>query len=281
MLKYNTAERKQSGKSPNSLKQRSKNKATVIQSVDRAIDLLEELSQAGGNLSLMELSSKTELNPSTCHHLLATLCARGCAIQDHQTKDYSLGNKILELSDARTRQFNLLGSAQPKLKSLNRETGEAVHLAVLQARELVPVMTLESMHAVKVDSGIIGKSNAAHATALGKAILAWLPESEMRAIILLKGMQRFTEKTICDLEVLKNQLRQVRRHGFAVDREEFQPGVICIGAAIRDYTGAVIASLSCSIPTMRATEPALSGIRVQVMTAATELSEELGSRGHS
>ena len=102
--------------------------------------------------------------------------------------------------------------------------------------------------------------------------------SELRAIIQLKGMERFTENTICEIEELKGQLRLVRRHGYAEDREEFQPGVICIGAAIRDYTGGVIASLSCSSPTMRGTEQVLSQIRERVMATASELSQELGSR---
>ena len=176
MLLKAESEQGNPGNPPSAATAWRKKTITVIQSVDRAIDLLEALSHSRTSPTLMELSERTGLNPSTCHHLLATLAARGYVLKNPRTKEYSLGNKILELSDARARQFDLLGSALPKLESLNRETGEAVHLAVLQARELIPVVTLESLHAVKVDSGIVGKSNAAHATALGKAILAWLPE---------------------------------------------------------------------------------------------------------
>jgi IclR family transcriptional regulator, acetate operon repressor len=251
----------------------------VIRSVARALDLLETLSTPVGGLTLSELSAQTGLNISTCHHLLATMVARGYVSQNPRSKEYVLGNKIFELSDARARQFNLIEVAMPRLKELNHATGEAVHLAVLQARDLVTVSALESRHAVKVDSGMIGKSNAAHATAVGKAILAWLPDSEFAAIIAAKGMERFTPQTICDENALKEQLRLVRRHGFAEDREEFQPGVICIGAAIRDHTGGVIASLSCSTPMMRASDGVLAELTDRVMASAQELSQELGSRG--
>lgn len=249
-----------------------------IQSVARALQVLEFLAGAAEPQSLAEISAGTGLNASTCHHLLATLGARGYVVQNPRSRGYALGNKIFELSEARARQFNVVEAAMPTLRALNRSTGEAVHLAVLQGRELVTVAKLDSLHAVKVDSGFVGKSNAAHATALGKAILAWLPESELKAIIDAQGMTRFTGNTIGDLETLRAQLALVRRHGFAEDREEFQPGVICIGAAIRNYTGAVIASLSCSIPTMRASEETTAAVRERVRAAAFELSQALGSR---
>lgn len=253
--------------------------APVIRSVNRALDLLEALSTSAGGVALSELSTQTGLNASTCHHLLATMAARGYVSQNPRNREYLLGNKIFALSDARARQFNLIEVAMPRLKELNAGTGEAVHLAVLQARDLVTVAKLDSLHAVKVDSGFVGTSNAAHATAVGKAILAWLPDNEQNAIIAAKGMERFTANTICDEDALKEHLRLVRRHGFAEDREEFQPGVVCIGAAIRDHTGGVIASLSCSVPTMRAAPDVLADITEQVKATAQALSQELGSRG--
>jgi IclR family acetate operon transcriptional repressor len=251
---------------------------TTIKSVDRALDLMEALSRATASLTLSELSAETGLNPSTCHHLVATLMARGYVGQNTRTREYALGNKIFELSDARARQFDLIEIAMPALRDLNRATSEAVHLAFIQAHELVTVAQLDSLHAVKVDSGFAGKSNAAHATASGKAILAWLPESEQHAIFEAKGMEAFTEHTITDVEALQAELALVRRHGYAQDREEFQPGVICIGAAIRNHTGGVIASISCSTPTMRATDDGLEALIELVRQTAETLSQEMGSR---
>jgi len=252
--------------------------STIIKSVDRALDLMEALSRSGGNLTLSELSARTGLNASTCHHLVATMMTRGYIGQNPRTKEYALGNKIFELSDARARQFDFIDVAMPALRDLNRETGEAVHLAIIQARELVTVAKLDSLHAVKVDSGFAGKTNAAHATASGKAILAWLPESEQSAIVDAKGMEAFTEHTVTDLETLRGELALVRRHGYAQDREEFQPGVVCIGAAIRNHTGGVIASISCSTPTMRASDERLAELIERIKETAATLSQELGSR---
>lgn len=252
--------------------------STTIKSVDRALDLMEALSRSGGSLTLSELSAQTGLNVSTCHHLVATMLTRGYIGQNPRTKEYALGNKIFELSDARARQFDFIEIAMPALRELNRETGEAVHLAIIQARELVMVAKLDSLHAVKVDSGFAGKSNAAHATASGKAILAWLPESEQQAIIDSKGMEIFTEHTVTDLDKLRGELALVRRHGYAQDREEFQPGVVCLGAAIRNHTGGVIASISCSTPTMRASDERLTDLIERVKETAANLSQELGSR---
>ncbi len=252
----------------------------LIQSVDRALRILEALSLARTSISLQDLSAQTGLNVSTCHHLLTTLAHRGYVGQDRRSREYSLGNKIIELSDARVRQIDIVRLVMPVLTSLNEETSETVHLAAMQGREMVTLAMLDSFHAVKVDSGAIGKSGAAHATATGKAILAWLPESEIRAILASSGMKAYTEKTVRSPDELIQQLALVRRHGYAEDREEFQPGVLCIGTAIRDHAGAVVASLSVSIPTMRATEAVVEDITIRVKSAAAEASRELGSRSH-
>jgi IclR family acetate operon transcriptional repressor len=251
---------------------------TVIKSVARALDILETLSAASGNMPLSKLSAATGLNNSTCHHLISTLAARGYVTQNSETRSYGLGNKVFDLSEARARQFDLLDIAMPAVRNLNRRTGEAVHLALIQARELVTVAKLDSLHAVKVDSGFAGKSNATHATASGKAILAWLPEAEQKAILDTKGMTVFTEHTITDVDKLKEELALVRRHGFASDVEEFQPGVMCVGAAIRNHTGGVIASISASMPAMRASDEAHATVIKEVKETAAMLSEELGSR---
>lgn len=252
--------------------------ATIIKSVTRALDILEALSQSGGNLPLSDLSARTGLNASTCHHLIATLAARGYVTQNPETRSYALGNKIFDLSEARARQFDILDIAMPAIRDLNRRTGEAVHLAMIQARELVTVAKLDSLHAIRVDSGFAGKSNATHATASGKAILAWLPEAEQQAIFDSKGMTAFTEHTITEADHLQAELALVRRHGYAKDVEEFQPGVICYGAAIRNHTGGVIASVSGSMPEMRASEEARETMIAEVKNTAARLSEELGSR---
>jgi IclR family acetate operon transcriptional repressor len=248
----------------------------TIQSLDRALGLIDILAASAAELPLNELAGRAGLNVSTCHHLLATLLKRGYVGQNPRNRGYFLGARITELSNARLKQFNLIDIAMPELKQLNDATRESVHLAVLQGHALVTLAKLNSRLPVGVGSDETGKANAAHATATGKAILAWLPDIEMARVLAGTGLPRFTEHTICTLPELIEQLRLVRRNGFAMDAEEFQPGVVCVGAAIRDHAGAVIGSVSCSMPKMRAKGKALEHVKSAVKFCATAISERLG-----
>ena len=249
----------------------------TIQSVDRALDILEVLSASGTELPLGEIAARSGLNSSTCHHLLSTLAARGYVGQNPRGRSYFLGTKILELSSSRVRQFNLIEVAMPELRRLNQLTRESVHLAVMQGHELTTLAKLESTHPIRVATDSAGKANAAHATATGKAILAWLPEMEIARVIAEKGLTSFTDKTITNIADLMENLRLVRRNGYSIDSEEFQPGVICIGSAIRDHLGAVIGSIGCSMPEMRASDDLLDKTKQAVRECAKMLSELLGS----
>jgi IclR family acetate operon transcriptional repressor len=249
-----------------------------IQSVDRAMRLLEAIAEAGGETTLTELSHRTQLNISTCHHLLSTLVHRGYVAKVPVRRSYALGARILYLSNACLRQVDLPVRAARFIEQINEQTGETVHLAVLQGDAMMKVAKRESRHPVRVDTGALGKTDAPHATASGKAMLAWLPEDDMRRV-LSHGLARFTPKTITEWPTLIEALRHVRRNGFAMDDEEYQPGVICIGAAIRDHNGAVVGAISASTPTMLASEQHLSLVREQVTTAVRALSAELGGPG--
>lgn len=245
-----------------------------IQSVDRALFLLETIAEAGGEATLTDLSNRTGLNISTCHHLLATLIQRGFAAKVPGRRLYALGPRILYLGHA-CLQVDLPRRAQPYVEAINRATGETVHLAALQGDSVVTLAVREARHAVRVDTGRTGKIEGPHATSIGKAILAWLPEDEMRRI-LANGMKRYTENTITEFPALLETLRVVRRNGYAIDREEHLPGVICVGAAIRDHVGTVIGAISASTPSMRATDEHIALMRDEIVNATRALSAEFG-----
>jgi IclR family acetate operon transcriptional repressor len=244
-----------------------------IQSVDRALLLLETIAELGGEATLTELANRTGLNISTCHHLLATLIKRNFAAKVPGRRLYALGGRLMALSHA-CLQVDLPRRAQPYLETINRVTGETVHLAALQGDMISNLAVRDARHAVRVETGKLGKIPAPHAQSIGKAILAWLPEAEVRRIVV--DMKRYTPNTITDIPAFLESLRIVRRSGFAVDREEYLPGVICIGAAIRDQTGAVVGSISASTPTMRASDDHLAKIREQVGAATRALSATFG-----
>ncbi len=246
-----------------------------IQSVDRALFLLETIAEAGGEATLTDLSVRTGLNISTCHHLLATLIQRGFAAKVPGRRLYALGARILYLGHA-CLQVDLPRRAQPYLETVNAATGETGHLASLQGDNVVTVARREARHAVRVDSGRIGRVDAPHATSLGKAIMAWLPEDEMKRLVA-HGMKRYTPNTITDFSALIEDLRHVRRNGYSMDREEILPGVICIGAAIRDQAGTVIGAISASTPTMRASDEHLTLMRKEIVAASRALSAQFGA----
>ncbi len=248
-----------------------------IQSVDRALFLLETIAEAGGETTLTDLANRTGLNISTCHHLLATLIQRGFVTKVTGRRLYALGARILYLGHT-CLQVDLPRRAQPYLEAVNRATGETVHLAAMQGDDIVTLAVREARHAVRVETAKVGKLEAPHAQSIGKAILAWLPEDEMRRI-LSPNLKRFTEHTITEMPALLESLRNVRRTGYAMDREEFLPGVICIGAAIRDQAGAVVGSISASTPMMRATDEHIALVRDEVTAAARTLSAEFGAPG--
>ena len=250
-----------------------------IQALDRAFLILDVIADAGGEAKLTEIAGIAGLNVSTCHHLISTLHNWGYVARGANSRSYVLGSRILHLSAACLRQVDLPRRAQSFVDRLNDQTREAVQLAIMQDTNLVNVLHREARHAVRVDAGLGGNSNAAHATATGKAILAWLPPTELDRIVADKGLTAFTPNTIVDIEKLKEDLRLTRRNGFAIDREEFQLGVICLGAAIRDHAGAVVGSISVSLPVFRATPAYIDQIKVHLIAAADELSTELGAPG--
>ena len=245
-----------------------------IQSVDRALLLLETIADMGGEATLTELANRTRLNISTCHHLLATLIKRNFVAKVPGKRLYALGGRILYIGHA-CLQVDLPRRAQPYLENINLATGETVHLAGLQGDVISVLSVREARHAVRVETGKLGRIAAPHAQSIGKAIAAWLPEDEIRRIVG-KDLKKYTENTITDFDELIESLRLVRRSGHAVDNEEYLPGVTCIGAAIRDQAGTVIGGISASMPMMRATKEHLALVRDEVIAATRALSIEFG-----
>lgn len=257
------------------------NKGTVVQSVDRALSILEVLAKHGGELPLADVCEFTGLNISTCHHLLKTLANRKYVCAGSRKGSYALGSQILALAGAVNLQADLPRRARPLIDQLNQTTGEAVHLAVLQNDELITLMKREALHALRVDAGTTGKSAACHATATGKAILAWLPEEDVRHILTVQGMKPFTEHTITRQDLLLAELEQVREQGYSMDKEEYQHYVICVGAPIYDHDNNVIAAVSASTPIVRADEKHLALVRREVMATAQRLSANISHQPNS
>ena len=251
----------------------------TIQSVDRALDIIEILALSERSLSLKEIAQRAGLNASTCHHLLATLSDRKFVSRQPNSRGYVVGSRLGFLAESSLRQFSFVDAAMKELRKLNHETRESAHLAVIQGAELAILAELDSNRAVRAGfDKHANRAAAAHATASGKAILAWLPEAEIARVIASGGFAKFTDNTVITIGDLVEELRQVRRNGFAIDMEEFQSGVAGIAAAVRDQNGAVVGSVGVTIPSMRAEGDRFQRVKRQVRECGMKLSADLRNK---
>jgi DNA-binding IclR family transcriptional regulator len=194
------------------------------------------------------------------------------------TQKFHLGTKLIELGNRAQHELDIYRIAHPYLDALNREVDETVHLTVLDVDEALYVDCIESRKRLRTYS-VIGVRGPLHATSVGKAMLAFLPEDQIRHIVHTKGLSRFTSNTITDEQELFSELARVRRQGYAVDNAEHEDHLRCIGAPIRDAEGAVIASISISGPSQRITGESVPALAPAVIRAADGVSAKLGYDG--
>ncbi|EOC99913.1 IclR family transcriptional regulator [Caldisalinibacter kiritimatiensis] len=247
----------------------------VVQSVDRALTILEVLSDYEAGLGITEISEKIQLHKSTIHRLLSTLIYKGYVEQDEKTSKYKLTLKLFELSNKNIEKIDVLSVAKPFLKELVEKANEAVHLVVLDGTDIVYIDKVESKNTIRMHSKI-GKRSPVYCTAVGKSILAHLTDNEIVKIWNDSIIKKFTDYTITDLETLKKELELIKESGYAVDNEENELGVRCVGAPIFDYRGDVCSAISVSGPTMRITKDKVEELGKLVIEYSQKISEKLG-----
>ena len=252
--------------------------AYSVQSIERALDILESVSAADGGISVKEVSARLGLPFSTVHRIMALLAHRGYLEQDKSSKRYWLGMGVLLLRGAFLRTARLEDVGYTLLRELARATGEACHLAVLYGGEVVYVRTAEGSN-VSLLYTPPGKRAPVHCTSLGKAMLSRLPLTEVRKIVEQKGLPAMTPNTIRSWEELVEELARVRERGYAVDDEEFELGVRCIGAPVLDYSGRVVAAISVAGPSVRLNRERWPELALAVMRTAEAISSTLGHVG--
>ena len=217
-----------------------------MQSVDRALQLLEVLAHGGGRLPITELAARTGLSLGTVHRLLASLAARGYVRQEPDRR-YALGTALLPLGDAATR---LLSSwALPYLSQLAEQCGETANLAVLEDDHVIYVAQAPGRHRMRMFTEV-GRRVLPHSTAVGKVLLAWQDPDHVRRIVTRLGLPGHTPRTLTSLAAFGEELAVVRERGWAVDDEEEELGVRCMAVPVGPGEGAV-AALSVSGPASR------------------------------
>lgn len=220
--------------------------AGSVQSVDRALALMEVLARADAPIGVGELAERTGLAQGTAHRLLRGLQMRGYVRHDAARK-YSVGTAALRLGDAA--QHSLAHSAQPYLAELVAASGETANLAVLEGDDVVYLAHVPSPHTLRMFAEV-GRHVPPHSTAVGKVLLAAMPRERALNLLRRTGLPRRTASTITDLDVLSTELDAVRLDGWATDEEEQECGVRCIAVPVGSGDH-VPAALSLSGPAER------------------------------
>lgn len=253
--------------------------SNLVQTIERVSLILDILGQSPQGLSIGELSEKTGLPKGTAHRLLTSLAYFDHVRQDSKTKNYHLGFKLVELGNRVLSQLDFRTEAHPFLIELSERTKETVHMVILDRNEALYVDKVDaSEHAGGLRMvSMLGSRIPTHCSAVGKAMLAFLPEERLVSIVKDKGLPRRTENTITDIEELKKHLQLIREQGYAFDDEENERGIKCVGAPIQDQSGKVKAAISISVPSIRIrTETLLTTFKDQVVETAMKISQKLG-----
>lgn len=248
---------------------------TAVKSADRVLTVLDLLA-ARGPSTFSEIVAALGLPNSSAHNLLQTMARRGYLELDPATRTWRLGLRLWEVAQAYAGNRDVVALGRPLMETLVAITGETVQMARLDGTENVYLAIAESPHPMKLVS-TVGARLAAHATGLGKVLLAGLSPEEAAARLAGVPLAAFTPHTIVDRGRLLAELARIRAAGYATDDEEYVIGCRCVAVPVRDASGAVPVALSVSIPTPRWTPEVAERARIALLDAAARLGRQLGA----
>ncbi|HWM75388.1 MAG TPA: IclR family transcriptional regulator [Nocardioides sp.] len=250
----------------------SNQNGSSVQSVDRALTILETLARSG-EAGVTDLAATLEVHKSTAFRLVATLEAHGLVEQIDGRGKYRLGIGLLRLAGATTARLDVVQEARPISRKLAADTGETVNVSVLADRSALYLDQVAGSSALQSHNWV-GQHIPLHATANGKVLLLALDDDQQGE--MLGRLQSFTDATITTRDKLRKELAQAREQGYAVAVDELEVGLAAIAAPIHNAHGDVIASMSVSGPTFRLTEERIDEIIPPLVEAAAEVSHRLG-----
>ncbi len=249
----------------------------MLQTIEKASDVLTLFNRDRPEWGVREVAGTLGLAKSSAHDLLNSLAQIGLLGKTEEGR-YRLGWRLVTLSETLLATTELRREARPILEELAAQYQETLHLAVLDDTSVVYVDKLEGRQAVRVELTSLGTRLYAHCSALGKVLLAHRPEMDVKRIVKVAGLPRFTPNTITDEGELEEALIKIRKQGYAYDLEEILPDLCCVGAPIRNYTGHVIAAISMSMPAYRFQRSQIE-FRKAVVRTGKMISERLGYYG--
>lgn len=245
-----------------------------IQSIDRALDIIEVLAENQHGLGITEIAERIGLHKSTAYRIASTLVARGYASKTEKGI-YKLGIKIIQDVSGYINSLELQTEARPYVASITSELGLTSHLGILDGDQVIYIEKMDFFSNLRIYS-TIGVRVEAYSCSLGKCLLSNYSASQVRSIMSSCSFEQFTENTVASIDELIEDLNLVRRRGWAMDDEEAEIGHRCIGAPIFDYRGDIIAAISASGPTAQITEERIEVVAEYVKKQALEISRSMG-----
>lgn len=252
------------------------NKTKGVQAVDRALAILETLAREGSPMMLSAISAEVKLNISTVHRLLNALAAHGLVEQEPYQGRYRLGIRAFEIGNRALYSLDIRSIARPALHQLVDDFNETANLAILDKYEVVYIDQVESSNIIKMLARP-GTRAPAYCTGAGKALLAYLSEKQLNTFFNEVPLYPYTATTIVDPVHLREELQQIRRHGFALDHGEREEGVRCVAAPIFNHENRVIAAISVAGPANRMPPDMMAGkLATAVVQVALQIGRHLG-----
>ncbi|MFO7882271.1 MAG: IclR family transcriptional regulator [Kosmotogaceae bacterium] len=246
-----------------------------MQGVKRIIQILDSFSLDEPELTLNELTKKTELPKPTVYRIAGALNRVNILSKDENTSKYRIGVKLFELGSLYLETLELRKLAFPEIEKLSKYTEESIHMGVLDGNEVTSIEGLGSMHNLQAKMWI-GKRSPIYCTSIGKAILAFLPDEKRESILSSIELKKFTKNTITEKNELRKELEKIRNQGFALDNEEHDEGILCIGAPIFNNRVHVVASISISGPKIRMNRRKMEKYRKLLLESVNRISDKLG-----
>lgn len=246
----------------------------MINALDRGLQVLEYLSDCREEMGVREMAREMDLNEATLFRILKTLEGHQLVIQNHETKKYQLGIGVLRLARGCADRIDVARLATPVLQRLCREVGESVFLLLHQGNYGLYVAQFESSRALRVNAEI-GRRVLLYVGAASKAILAWVPAPLQQEILV----HNYREAGLSmDYPKIRQELETIRSQGYAVSREEIDPGVLAVGAPVFDVQGRVIAAVGITMPLHLVDPPHVDQVIRRMLDSAGEISRKMGYR---
>jgi IclR family transcriptional regulator, KDG regulon repressor len=217
-----------------------------VPAIDRTVIILEILSESPNGISLAQLARQTKIPKSTLFRILYTLQKYSIVSEDRERKVFSLGMKLLDWGNAALDKIDLKGIAHPHLVTLAYETKESFYLTVMDNNEIIIIDRVDTPEVWGIVARL-GTRSPFHCTATGQVITAGMHEEDLDRLIKVKGLKKYTPKTITSATALRKKLKKVREEGFAVCEREYKDDLIAIAVPIFEHSGRVIASLMTAI----------------------------------